>query len=205
MPINFAPLNAQQWQAAQAYLTSDLLFLVGQAGTGKTHAALALALQDVTALDSTRKKIVVCRPAVESGERLGSLPGNVEAKIGPFLLPVFDCVTKLAAPSSPKNILKLVEIAPLAYMRGRTFSDCVIILDEAQNCSWLQLKMFLTRMGTNSKVLVCGDPQQSDLPRGRGLPEVVDLLRDLPGVAAIHFDVSSCLRHPLVVEILRRM
>lgn len=204
--VSFQPANEEQRAAIRAYRDSDLLFLLGAAGSGKTFIATALALQDITAPDSTRKKLYLTRPVVEAGEKLGSLPGNVEEKVAPYMVPIKECLSRLAPKGSGVTLnKKMVESAPIAYLRGRTFQDCVAIFDEAQNANWSQLKLFLTRMGTNAKIIVTGDPWQSDLPPGRGLLDAVKMLEDIKGVSVVRFNIDACVRHPLVKEILRRM
>lgn len=182
----------------------ELVFAVGPAGTGKTYLAVAMA---VSALRRGQiKKIVLVRPAVEAGERLGFLPGDLEAKINPYLRPLFDALHDLLEYNQLRRYMgnDLVEIAPLAYMRGRTLNDAIIILDEAQNATVAQMKMFLTRMGTNARIVVTGDPTQVDLPPGTssGLIDAIDRLRDVPGVGIITLDRADIVRHPLVQAIV---
>lgn len=182
----------------------ELVFCVGPAGTGKTYLAVAMA---VAALRRGEiKKIVLVRPAVEAGEHLGFLPGDLEAKINPYLRPLFDALHDLLDYNQLRRYLgnDLVEIAPLAYMRGRTLNDAMIILDEAQNASVAQMKMFLTRMGQNARIVVTGDPSQVDLPADTtsGLADAVDRLRLIPGVGIVELSRSDIVRHPLVQAIV---
>jgi phosphate starvation-inducible PhoH-like protein len=182
----------------------DLVICVGPAGTGKTYLAVAMA---VAALRRGQiKKIVLVRPAVEAGERLGFLPGDLEAKINPYLRPLLDALHDLLDFNQLRRYMgnDLVEIAPLAYMRGRTLNDAIIILDEGQNATVSQMKMFLTRMGTNARIVVTGDPSQVDLPPGTpsGLIDAVERLRDVPGVGVVALDRSDIVRHPLVQAIV---
>jgi len=205
--INF--LNSAQKLAYSVYQEHDITAMLGPAGSGKTHLAAAFAIAEV--LNKTKRKIVLTRPIVESGENLGFLPGTFEEKINPYILPVFDCVRKLVGAgqdSFEHFVTTFVEVAPIAYMRGRTFDDSVCIFDEAQNATHSQLKLFLTRFGNNSKIIVTGDPKQSDLPNhgnGVALVDVVHRLETLPGVGVIRFGEDSIVRHPLVSEILKRL
>lgn len=195
-------------EGQQRYLRAlrdrELVFCVGPAGTGKTYLAVAMA---VAALRRGQfKKIVLVRPAVEAGEHLGFLPGDLEQKINPYLRPLFDALHDVLDYSLLRRYLgnDLVEIAPLAYMRGRTLNDAVIILDEAQNATVSQMKMFLTRMGQNAKIVVTGDTTQVDLPTGTtsGLADAIERLREVEGVAVVRLDKSDIVRHPLVQAIV---
>jgi phosphate starvation-inducible PhoH-like protein len=177
---------------------------VGPAGTGKTYLAVAIG---VAALRRGQiKKIVLVRPAVEAGEHLGFLPGDLEAKINPYLRPLLDALHDLMDYDQIRRYMgnDLIEIAPLAYMRGRTLNDAVIILDEGQNATVPQMKMFLTRMGQNARIVVTGDITQVDLPPESvsGLADAVDRLRDVPGVGVVLLDKSDIVRHPLVQAIV---
>jgi len=183
---------------------NELVFAIGPAGTGKTYLAVASA---VAALRRGQiKKIVLVRPAVEAGERLGFLPGDLEAKINPYLRPLLDALHDLMDFGQLRRYVSndLIEIAPLAYMRGRTLNDAFIILDEGQNATVPQMKMFLTRMGNNARIVVTGDPTQTDLPPGTasGLADAVERLRDVPGVGIVSLDRSDIVRHPLVQAIV---
>jgi phosphate starvation-inducible PhoH-like protein len=182
----------------------ELVICTGPAGTGKTYLAVANAVAALRRGDI--KKIVLVRPAVEAGERLGFLPGDLEAKINPYLRPLLDALHDLMDYNQLRRYLDhdLVEIAPLAYMRGRTLSDAAIILDEGQNATVAQMKMFLTRMGHNARIVVTGDTTQVDLPPGTvsGLSDAVERLKDVPGVGIITLDKSDIVRHPLVQAIV---
>jgi len=188
----------------KALRDSDLVFCVGPAGTGKTYLAVAMA---VSALRRGKiKKIVLVRPAVEAGEHLGFLPGDLEAKINPYLRPLLDALHDLMDYDQIRRYMgnDLIEIAPLAYMRGRTLNDAVIILDEGQNATIPQMKMFLTRMGQNARIVVTGDVTQVDLPAATlsGMADAVERLRDVPGIATVLLDKSDIVRHPLVQAIV---
>ena len=199
-------LNDEQKAAYEAYKENDILFLVGVAGTGKSHLAVAFAIQDI--LDNQRSRIILSRPAVESGENLGFLPGDADEKIYPYMLPLYDCLDKICGRDGEtrKIINEAYELAPLAFLRGRTFSGCVCILDEAQNCTRSQLKMFLTRLGHYSKMIITGDPTQSDIPGGSsGLMEVMNKCKDIKGIGFINFTEEAIVRHPLVAEIIKRI
>ncbi len=198
------PRTEGQAQYLKALRDRELVFCVGPAGTGKTYLAVAVA---VAALRRGEiKKIVLVRPAVEAGEHLGFLPGDLEAKINPYLRPLFDALHDLLDYNQLRRYLgnDLVEIAPLAYMRGRTLNDAMIILDEGQNATVAQMKMFLTRMGQNARIVVTGDPSQVDLPPGTasGLADAVERLRSIPGVGIVTLDRSDIVRHPLVQAIV---
>ncbi|MCS6864156.1 MAG: PhoH family protein [Gemmataceae bacterium] len=189
----------------QALQTHDVVFCVGPAGTGKTYLAVAWA---VALLKSKQvRKIVLVRPAVEAGERLGYLPGDLVAKISPYLRPLYDALADIMDPEVVKKYLEneVIEIVPLAYMRGRTLNQSCIILDEGQNATVAQMKMFLTRMGTNSKIVITGDLTQTDLPRTvkSGLADAVQRLRDIEGLAIVHLDQSDIVRNPLVTRIVK--
>ena len=185
----------------------DILFLLGAPGSGKSHLACAFAISEVLA--KKKQKIVLTRPTVEAGgDSLGFLPGSKEEKLHPYMLPLFDCMDRSLGTFSPlrEAINKSVEIAPLQFMRGRTFHDAVCILDEAQNANYAQIKLFLTRFGQNSKVIITGDPMQSDLPmHERALMKIVDKLSSLKGVGIISFKSSSIVRHPLIAGILEKL
>lgn len=207
--VYFKPKNAAQATAQDVYEQNDITFLLGPAGTGKTHLAVAFALNDLhTPLipKTNRKcnKVVITRPIIEAGEQLGYLPGEVEEKVGPYMLPIYDCINKMTN-RSDRVIDVFIEIAPLAYMRGRTFEGCVAILDEAQNCTKKQLILFLSRLGVGGKLIITGDPDQSDINGQSGLMEVVDKLHGLDGVGIVHFTEQHIVRHPLVGEVLKRL
>jgi phosphate starvation-inducible PhoH-like protein len=190
----------------QALERSDLVFGLGPAGTGKTYLAVAYAAQCLERGQVDR--IVLSRPAVEAGERLGFLPGDMREKVDPYLRPLYDALYDVLPPAKVDRELAsgigVIEIAPLAFMRGRTLSDAFVILDEAQNASSMQMKMFLTRIGEGSKMVVTGDPSQIDLPPGQksGLDQAVEVLRGVKGVEAIRFDAGDVVRHDLVARIV---
>ncbi len=196
--------TANQKKLVEASLKHDIVFAVGPAGTGKTYTAVALA---VKALKEKRvKKIIITRPAVEAGENLGFLPGDLKEKIDPYLMPIYDALNDMLQSDKLGGYVEknVVEIAPLAYMRGRTLNNAFIILDEAQNTTPMQLKMFLTRMGPNSKIVVTGDVTQVDLPRNQksGLQDAIHKLNNISGIKFIELDGRDVVRHPLVVKIL---
>src|ERR1700720_478317 len=185
--------------------SSDLTFGVGPAGTGKTYLAVACAVEALQA-DRVRRLILV-RPAVEAGERLGFLPGDLAQKVDPYLRPMYDALYEMMGFDRVTRFIErnVIEVAPLAFMRGRSLNDSFIILDEAQNTTIEQMKMFLTRIGFGSKAVVTGDITQTDLPAGRqsGLSHVVEVLRAVPGVAFTFFDAQDVVRHPLVQRIVQ--
>ena len=188
----------------RAFDRADLTFGIGPAGTGKTYLAVAYASAMVER--GAAERIILSRPAVEAGERLGFLPGDMREKVDPYLRPLYDALYDVLGPDRVEHGLEngAIEIAPLAFMRGRTLSNAVIILDEAQNCTPVQMKMFLTRLGDNSKMVVTGDPTQIDLPRGQhsGLNEAIGLLRDISGIAHIEFTRADVVRRELVSRIV---
>jgi phosphate starvation-inducible PhoH-like protein len=198
------PRSEGQAHYVRALLQNELVFCVGPAGTGKTYLAVAMA---ISLLRRGRiKKIVLVRPAVEAGEHLGFLPGDLEAKINPYLRPLLDALHDLMEYDQIRRYMDndLIEIAPLAYMRGRTLNDAVIILDEGQNATVPQMKMFLTRMGQNARIVVTGDITQVDLPQGTrsGLADAIDRLKDIAGVGTALLDRADIVRHPLVQAIV---
>jgi len=198
------PRTDGQARYLQALRDNELVFCVGPAGTGKTYLAVAVA---VAALKRGKiKKIVLARPAVEAGEKLGFLPGDLEAKINPYLRPLLDALHDLMDYDQIRRYTEsdLIEIAPLAFMRGRTLNDAVIILDEGQNSTVPQMKMFLTRMGQNARIVVTGDVTQNDLPPATvsGLSDAVARLQSVPGVGMVFLDKSDIVRHPLVQAIV---
>ena len=199
------PRNHTQQEMIKAYLENDLVFAVGPAGTGKTYVAIALA---VRALKNREvKRIVLTRPAVEAGERLGFLPGDLKDKLDPYLQPLYDALGDMIPPKKLQELMDegSIQIAPLAYMRGRTLEKSFVILDEAQNTNIGQLKMFLTRMGQNSKFIVTGDASQVDLPdkRESGLLKGIDYTKNIKGIKTITFKNEDIVRHPLVSKIVR--
>ena len=197
--------NARQQEMVRAYFNNDLIFAVGPAGTGKTYIAIALA---VRALKNREiKRIILTRPAVEAGERLGFLPGDLKDKLDPYLQPLYDALGDMIPGKKLQEFIAegTIQIAPLAYMRGRTLDKACVILDEAQNTNMGQLKMFLTRMGVDAKFIVTGDASQVDLPRKEdsGLLRGMALLEGLKGVAMIRFTGEDIVRHPLVSKIVK--
>ncbi len=193
----------------QAYLASirarDLTFGIGPAGTGKTYLAVACAVEALTA--ERVRRLVLVRPAVEAGERLGFLPGDLAQKVDPYLRPIYDALYEMLGFDQVARFIEraVIEVAPLAFMRGRSLNDSFIILDEAQNTTVEQMKMFLTRIGFGSRAVVTGDVTQTDLPPGRtsGLRHALQVLRDVRGVAFNHFDAGDVVRHPLVQRIVQ--
>ena len=196
--------NKTQQELVKAYFENDLVFAVGPAGTGKTYTAIALA---VRALKNREiKRIILTRPAVEAGERLGFLPGDLKDKLDPYLQPLYDALSDMIPSKKLQEFMAdgTIQIAPLAYMRGRTLDKACVILDEAQNTNLGQLKMFLTRMGTSAKFIVTGDATQIDLPRREdsGLLAGIKLLQDIKGITTIYFTPADIVRHPLVTKIV---
>jgi phosphate starvation-inducible protein PhoH and related proteins len=183
---------------------SDIIFAIGPAGTGKTYTAVAIA---VMALKNREvRKVILTRPAVEAGENLGFLPGDLKEKIDPYLRPLYDALEDMIPGDKLKSMVesRTVEIAPLAFMRGRTLDNCYVILDEAQNSTELQLKMFLTRMGPNAKLIITGDLTQIDLPKKQqsGLFRALKILKNIEGISIIELDTGDVVRHRLVKEII---
>jgi phosphate starvation-inducible PhoH-like protein len=199
------PRTDGQARYVRAMRDNDLTLCIGPAGTGKTFLAVGMAVSMLR--QAAVKKIVLVRPAVEAGERLGFLPGDIAAKVNPYLRPLFDALNDMMEPEQVKRYMEndIIEIVPLAFMRGRTMNQAVIILDEGQNCTIPQMKMFLTRMGNGSKVIVTGDVTQVDLPKHTrsGMIDAVHRLRDIERIAVIHLDEHDIVRNPLVQEILR--
>ena len=184
---------------------SELVIGSGPAGTGKTYLAVA---QGVALLQNGQvDRIVISRPAIEAGERLGFLPGDLREKIDPYLRPIYDALNELLSPEQVEKRIEagIIEIAPLAFMRGRTLAHCFVILDEAQNTTVVQMKMALTRLGEGSRMVVTGDPGQIDLPGGirSGLIDAIEILRDVEGVSIVQFNDSDVVRLPLVARIIR--
>ena len=196
--------NRTQQDMVRAYFENDLIFAVGPAGTGKTYIAIALA---VRALKNREiRRIILTRPAMEAGERLGFLPGDLKDKLDPYLQPLYDALGDMIPPRRLQEFMAdgIIQIAPLAYMRGRTLDKACVILDEAQNTNLNQLKMFLTRMGCDAKFIVTGDASQVDLPHKEdsGLLKGIELTKDIKGVSAIFFKKEDIVRHPLVSKIV---
>jgi len=205
--INGRPIQARtanQQKLVKAFDSHDLLFAIGPAGSGKTYTAIALAVRALK--NKEVRKIILSRPAVEAGEKLGFLPGDMKEKIDPYLQPLYDALEDMIPVSKLKDHIenKVIQIAPLAFMRGRTLGDAIIILDEAQNTSIQQIKMFLTRMGLNAKMIVTGDITQIDLPPAQmsGLIHAMQVLNRIPGIAQIEFNKKDIVRHKLVQRIV---
>ena len=196
--------SENQQRLVDAYERHDLVFAVGPAGTGKTYLSIALAVKALK--EKTAKKIILSRPAVEAGEKLGFLPGDMKEKIDPYLQPLYDALEDMIPAVKLQDMMEkhVIQIAPLAFMRGRTLTDAIVILDEAQNTTMAQIKMFLTRMGTNTKMIVTGDLTQIDLPREQksGLRVALDILRNVKGIATVQFDQKDIVRHKLVTRIV---
>ncbi|MEA4984692.1 PhoH-like protein [bioreactor metagenome] len=196
--------TANQQKLVKDFSTHDLLFAIGPAGSGKTYTAIALAVKSLKS--KVIRKIILSRPAVEAGEKLGFLPGDMKEKIDPYLQPLYDALQDMITPLKLKEYLEngTIQIAPLAFMRGRTLSDAVVILDEAQNTTTQQIKMFLTRMGLNTKMIVTGDVTQIDLPLSQksGLIDALQVLNNVKGISRVDFDKSDIVRHKLVQRIV---
>ncbi|MDR0977218.1 MAG: PhoH family protein [Prevotellaceae bacterium] len=198
------PRSENQQKLVDAFAKNDLVFAVGPAGSGKTYTAIALAVRALKNKQS--KKIILSRPAVEAGEKLGFLPGDMKEKIDPYLQPLYDALQEMLPAAKLKEYMELgtIQIAPLAFMRGRTLNDAVVILDEAQNTTSQQIKMFLTRMGTNTKMIVTGDITQIDLPRREqsGLIQSLRILKGVKGISFIELNKKDIVRHALVTRIV---
>jgi phosphate starvation-inducible protein PhoH and related proteins len=199
------PKSPNQRRYLEAIEHHDMVFGVGPAGTGKTYLAVAMAISAL--LNKQVNRIILARPAVEAGEHLGYLPGTLQEKIDPYLRPLYDALFDMLEPERVERYLEknVIEIAPIAFMRGRTLNDSFVILDEAQNTTSEQMKMFVTRLGFGSKAVITGDVTQIDLPSARrsGLIEAVDILQGVNGLAFVHFDESDVVRHHLVQRIIR--
>ena len=196
--------TANQQQLVDAYEKNDMVFAVGPAGTGKTYLSIALAVRALK--EKQIKRIILSRPAVEAGERLGFLPGDLKDKLDPYQIPLYDALEDMLPALKLQDMIEknIIQIAPLAFMRGRTLNDAVVILDEAQNTTTAQIKMFLTRMGWNTKIIVTGDLTQIDLPRNTrsGLEEALRILSDVEGISVVRFDSTDIVRHKLVTRIV---
>ena len=198
------PRSDKQQQLVEAFCRNDMVFAVGPAGTGKTYLSIALAVKALK--EKTIKKIILSRPAVEAGEKLGFLPGDMKEKIDPYLQPLYDALEDMLPAAKLQDLMEkhVIQIAPLAFMRGRTLSDAVVILDEAQTTTCAQLRMFLTRMGWNSKMILTGDMTQIDLPSHTksGLKEALEILRDIEGIGVVELGQKDIVRHKLVTRIV---
>lgn len=193
------PINEAQRESEKIFNKKDVIFLLGPAGTGKTHQAVKLALTSY--LNGKCRRMILSRPMVECGEKLGFLPGDINQKLAPWVAPIEDVLRRITT-TNPQEVMKSMEIIPLAVMRGRTFDDCVAILDEAQNCTWEQLKLFITRLGKNGKLIICGDPDQSDLKFKNSLESFANCLENLDCVGYVRFDESMIVRHPSLLSII---
>ena len=201
------PIKARsenQQRLVEAYEQNDMVFAVGPAGTGKTYLSIALAVKALK--EKTAKKIILSRPAVEAGEKLGFLPGDMKDKIDPYLQPLYDALEDMIPQVKLQDMMEkhVIQIAPLAFMRGRTLSDAVVILDEAQNTTPAQIRMFLTRMGWNTKMIITGDMTQIDLPRSQksGLIEALHILNNVEGIGVVNLNGKDIVRHKLVTRIV---
>lgn len=205
--INGKPISARtpnQQLLVDTFRNNDLTFALGPAGTGKTYIAIALAVRALK--NKEVRKIILSRPAVEAGEKLGFLPGDMKDKIDPYLQPLYDALEDMIPGAKLKEYMesKVIQIAPLAFMRGRTLNDAIIVLDEAQNTTTHQIKMFLTRLGMNGKMIITGDVTQIDLPRSQqsGLVQALKVLRNVPGIGKVEFGKKDIVRHALVQRIV---
>ena len=198
------PRTANQQRLIEAYQENDMIFAVGPAGTGKTYLSIALAVKALK--EKAVKKIILSRPAVEAGEKLGFLPGDMKDKIDPYLQPLYDALEDMLPLVKLQDMMEkhVIQIAPLAFMRGRTLNDAVVILDEAQNTTPAQIRMFLTRMGWNTKMIITGDMTQIDLPHSQksGLIEALHILNNVEGIGVVNLDSHDIVRHKLVTRIV---
>ena len=201
------PIKARsenQQRLINAYNENDMVFAVGPAGTGKTYLSIALAVRALK--EKTARRIILSRPAVEAGEKLGFLPGDMKDKIDPYLQPLYDALEDMLPQVKLQDMMEkhVIQIAPLAFMRGRTLSDAVVILDEAQNTTPAQIRMFLTRMGWNTKMIITGDTSQIDLPKSQksGLVEALYILNNVEGIGIVRLDQKDIVRHKLVTRIV---
>jgi len=200
------PRTVAQASYMQALASHDMIFALGPAGTGKTYIAIAQAVSQLIA--GTVQKLILSRPAVEAGEKLGFLPGDMKEKVDPYLRPIYDALNDcLPAEQVERRIAAgEIEVAPIAFMRGRTLADAFVVLDEAQNTTPAQMKMFLTRFGEGSRMVICGDPNQTDLPGGpssSGLYDAINKLEGMEGMAFQHFGIGDVVRHPIVGRIVQ--
>lgn len=205
--VNGKPITARsenQLKLVKAYDENDMIFAIGPAGSGKTYTSIALAVRALK--NKEIRKIILSRPAVEAGEKLGFLPGDMKDKIDPYLQPLYDALQDMFPPAKLQELMEqnIIQIAPLAFMRGRTLNDAVVILDEAQNTTPAQIKMFLTRMGMNTKMIITGDMTQIDLPASQrsGLAEALKILKNIKGIAIIEMNKKDIVRHKLVTKIV---
>ncbi len=199
------PRSATQIEYMRALAKSDVIFALGPAGTGKTYVAVAQAVSQL--MSGSVQRLILSRPAVEAGERLGFLPGDMKEKVDPYLRPLYDALYDCMPPEQVERRLASgeIEVAPIAFMRGRTLADAFVILDEAQNTTPAQMKMFLTRFGQNSRMVICGDPRQVDIPGGdamSGLADAVKRLEGVEGIATVRFGAGDVVRHPIVGRIV---
>ncbi|MDE2619087.1 MAG: PhoH family protein [Sphingomonadales bacterium] len=199
------PRSATQIEYMRALAKSDVIFALGPAGTGKTYVAVAQAVSQL--MSGSVQRLILSRPAVEAGERLGFLPGDMKEKVDPYLRPLYDALYDCMPPEQVERRIASgeIEIAPIAFMRGRTLADAFVILDEAQNTTPAQMKMFLTRFGQNSRMVICGDPKQVDIPGGpqmSGLNDAVERLEGVEGIAVVRFSRADVVRHPIVGRIV---
>jgi len=199
------PRSPTQIEYMKALISNDVIFALGPAGTGKTYVAVAQAVAQL--MSGSVQRLILSRPAVEAGERLGFLPGDMKEKVDPYLRPLYDALYDCMPPEQVERRMASgeIEIAPIAFMRGRTLADAFVILDEAQNTTPAQMKMFLTRFGQNSRMVVCGDPKQVDLPGGvsaSGLNDAVQRLEGVDGIATVRFNIADVVRHPIVGRIV---
>lgn len=200
-----APKSPNQRRYIESLETYDMVFAIGPGGTGKTYLAVAMAVSAL--LSKQVNRIILARPAVEAGERLGFLPGTIQEKVDPYMRPLYDALHDLVEADKLERFLEkdIIEVAPLAFMRGRTLNDSFVILDEAQNTTGEQMKMFLTRLGFNSKAVITGDVTQIDLPNDRrsGLVEAIEVIGKIEGIALVYFDERDVVRHSLVQRIIK--
>lgn len=196
--------SANQQKLIDEYEKKDMIFAIGPAGTGKTYLSIALAVKSLK--EKAIKKIILSRPAVEAGEKLGFLPGDMKEKIDPYLQPLYDALEDMIPQVKLQDMMEknIIQIAPLAFMRGRTLNDAVVILDEAQNTTPAQIRMFLTRMGWNTKMIITGDVTQIDLPRGQksGLIDAMNILKDIEDISFVNLSGKDIVRHKLVTKIV---